>query len=614
MKKLIAGLICSFLFLGLPTQANNLELVPLGNGMELIIDPSADGVNKNVDGSGLWRVFDAQGRLGSARGIHNYGEAQAVSTIYVDEFYQADKNSWGYRPFNFCETFLEPHCSTEQRAIAGSDRPAKIRIQGIFGQDICTTEQDFYCIEEVTKVNDATGERTALVFNEPIGVDSQALPSQGIPRGVRGLLFSDPTNPSITYSVLGSAHGWWINGELSFNRYKLSITPTKVLTGNYVPASKPFLSRSVNSDFVSPTRYAQSHDECAWIQTGRCGMQAPFEEDSSFEVKLRLPKELGGWFIGRIHAPTLEELPTGSPRINRVKITGKSALVPSLFLFCDAECLIQRGYEPSRVGGYSTGESTGRFDFLMFSSRRENSIPDSQMATLRSTGYNSLWQVNLVNHQIDYGKCQEYKTAITGISGSDALFMQATPPERVGNQLEFRIASTHFDHKGKVDYGSYSAYVDAAFLGCQTGSTNIPTAATVSVIASETGEIVSTQTVGAVGKWLKLEATNITFSEKKIRLSVGGGVLGQVTGFKAAASKLTSSQRSQISKIARKLSRGSISCAGTYNQAKDRTVALARAKAVCSAAKSQNRNLKISSKVQQVGPQEAGKVVVNQVS
>jgi len=593
-----------------PALGSGTELIPLSNGLQVVVDPQADGEIRGV----RWDTLRAQlppGLKGSMRGIINTSEPQATSFIYVDQWDELYPGAFGYRPVNFCVDFTEAHCNAEARKKASTTEGASMRIGGVLGQDLCRSSQDFYCIESVIRRDPVTGVETELELLGTSGQDIQGVASEGIPTGVRGLLYRDPNNPSITYSVSGQAIVFWNLGELEFNRYKISITPTTVLTGNYAPEGKPYLAAPRNSSLLFPTRSGASHEGCAWITMGSCGMATPFPPASEFELTMRIPKELGGWLVGRVASPTLAALESVNSRSNRITVSAEPVKVPSLLVFCDEACFAQRGMPFNEYGGYSGGDSTGRFDFLSFGGTASKSIADQDMANLRSSGQTSLWSLSLRDSFLNYGKCTDFEDRIIGISGSDSMFMQSTPPEKIGAQLEFRIAGTHLDHRGEVEYGNYSAYVNSKFMGCVAGFNVAPSSAAISVIASDSGEVVSTQTVGVAGPWIKLEATNITFSEKQIRFSFAGKRLVELKGFSKTTKKLSSSHKKAIAKATKKLVRQSVSCTATYSADRDRSTALARAKAACSYLKSLKPRLKLSAKTFKTQGSTAGRVELN---
>jgi hypothetical protein len=95
------------------------------------------------------------------------------------------------------------------------------------------------------------------------------------------------------------------------------------------------------------------------------------------------------------------------------------------------------------------------------------------------------------------------------------------PPVYENGFLNYKVAGMHYNENGEIAKGTYDLVIRASILRCLYKIPNVPISATLTVLNSQSGETeYAVATVSQTGDWLKLRASNFTFSNKTLRLKV----------------------------------------------------------------------------------------------
>jgi hypothetical protein len=156
-----------------------------------------------------------------------------------------------------------------------------------------------------------------------------------------------------------------------------------------------------------------------------------------------------------------------------------------------------------------------------------------------------------------------------------------------------------------LSLGSYDLVMNSDTARCLYGFTNAPISATIQVVGTG-DQNVATTVVSEKDGWLKLAAYGFTFSEKEIKVTLGQPFQRTISKFAGTTKTLTSKQKSEIrSAVMNSKWNSKFTCTGNYLKTSFKTIALARAKAVCNYAKS------LDSKLIYVASAEQTKVKLN---
>jgi hypothetical protein len=319
---------------------------------------------------------------------------------------------------------------------------------------------------------------------------------------------------------------------------------------------------------------------------GRAGVQESFPAGISLSATIRAPKSLSGWVRMRAENVAVSYEPI-SNSTTRIQILGSPTVVPGLNIFSP---VITDPYgNPQRQVNFTPEQ-------LWASEKLRDAAQDRASGELRVFGFSTLespvasW----------YSQCKERTPGLVGYVASNAMFYAQGAPTFKDGFLSYSIAGMHYLSDGTVAKGNYELIIDKEFAKCVYGVQDLNPSATIQVINSEGIEEVAVATVTDQGDWLSLRASNFTFSEKEIRVSLQDkpqlfAVQKTLTAFGSTATTLTSQQKAQVkAAVEANPDAEKFICTGIRYFSQPTSVNIMvrkRAKAACDYAKQLNPNL-----------------------
>ncbi len=280
---------------------------------------------------------------------------------------------------------------------------------------------------------------------------------------------------------------------------------------------------------------------CAWVEIDKCGVATRFSDGTSAQLKIRIPKEIGGWFFGRLGNPELSIEPI-SKKLNRLTIKANPVEVPITTVkwpmfdpdfkkYTDnwkkehdpetAKWLIDMNQktDAARSGGGDWGtwypsSGIGRFKDY------EGLMGD------RSIGSKQIWSFSSLPDVVN-NPCFEDKTRVQGILTTNSMVYQPGLPAFSKGQLSYQVAGLHYNHDGSLFTGDYTLQMRADDARCLYGYSEAPIQTKVSVTDSGGTQKIATTSVSERGGWLTIRARNFTFSSPKIVVSIKQGKKGK---------------------------------------------------------------------------------------
>lgn len=282
--------------------------------------------------------------------------------------------------------------------------------------------------------------------------------------------------------------------------------------------------RSIPRRFVPKIKEGgDPYSECFEYQKNMCLVQHDFAESTWVQVKVRLPSELGGWFKGRLMDADIQ-VDSNQAGGNLITVTAAPTKVARVAHVADVSSLTTEErllYEEWFWGGGS-GSKAFAGPAAVTPSDRVFAFMDSARSLFedKARGVNSYWNFATVNAGAG-SQCLVDTSRVLGIVTTNAMGYQGTSPTFDGSSLNYRVVGPHFMPDGVTEVrGTYDLVVRSEVARCLYGFDSAPISATVS-IASSTGEAaIATTSVSESDGWLKLNARNFTFSEKKISVTV----------------------------------------------------------------------------------------------
>jgi hypothetical protein len=276
---------------------------------------------------------------------------------------------------------------------------------------------------------------------------------------------------------------------------------------------------------------------CAWVEIDKCGVATRFSDGTSAQLKIRIPKEIGGWFFGRLGSPELSINPI-SKKMNLLTVKANAVEVPITSVKWpmfdgDFQAYTERWKkehnpdttkqlldmfkktDDARLGGGDWGtwypaSGIGRFKDY------EGLMGD------RSIGSTQIWSFSSLPDVIG-NPCFADKTRVQGILTTNSMVYQPGLPTFTKGQLSYQVAGLHYNHDGRLFTGDYTLQMRADDARCLYGYTEAPIQTKVSVTDSGGTQKIATTSVSERGGWLTIRARNFTFSSPKIVISIKQG-------------------------------------------------------------------------------------------
>ncbi|MBP6043791.1 MAG: hypothetical protein KA500_04700 [Rhodoluna sp.] len=392
---------------------------------------------------------------------------------------------------------------------------------------MCETSSQSMCIENVNIYKDGLEPKEAKFVGELVGNSWEADPKYGLPASSPGLVFDVPSiaAPSGTTRYLVSATANldfnFKSGKFELFKFSVGVSPfsTAPLVGNADEFTEIPAGTALTGPVAKPGNYLEGEYTLSRrdlvTEEGTLLVYEDFDPETRVGLSLRMPSEAYGWFSGRVSDPNFTMLPI-SKTMNRLAIDAKvltvhrlSALVPKGTVTPSMKFLGLKNTANASGVGIETGSA---FDWI---SEVREFARDKDSATTTD------W--NLRSSPVA-GNCFPRNT-FSGLASSNAVAFSWDPPIYKGGYLDYKVAGMHFTENGEVAKGSYDLVIRASILRCLYKIPNVPISATLTVLDSKSGETeYAVATVSQTGDWLKLRATNFTFSNKTLRLKVSTSI------------------------------------------------------------------------------------------
>jgi hypothetical protein len=280
---------------------------------------------------------------------------------------------------------------------------------------------------------------------------------------------------------------------------------------------------------------------CAWVEVDKCGVSTRFTDGTSAQLKIRIPKEIGGWFFGRLGNPELLINPI-SKKMNLLTVKANAVEVPITTIkwpmfdpdfqkYTDdwkkehdpetTKWLIDmyQKMDASRTGGGDWGNWSPSIGISQFKSY-EGLMGD------RSLGSTQIWSFSSLPDVVS-NPCFADKTRVQGILTTNSMVYQPGLPSFSKGQLSYQVAGLHYNHDGNLFTGDYTLQMRADDARCLYGYSEAPIQTKVSVTDSGGTQKIATTSVSERGGWLTIRARNFTFSSPKIVVSITQGKKGK---------------------------------------------------------------------------------------
>ena len=410
----------------------------------------------------------------------------------------------------------------------------------------CATDTAYNCISSIVATGpDGVEHKAEYVEDFPgkteysfVGDDSVNLPSSGT-----NFIVSIPSLPHsqgdkylISSTLMGNKPG----NERVFkvHTFNNAIFAVKMIDGRYTTQS----SATKVSDYKEVGMTAgnglpmdlstNTLATCAQLTATRCAMPYPLPLDVNFEMTLRMKIPVTGWLHGRLGDATAS-ISQDASGIETIKIGGKPLTVPIVYkAFPKAELpkVITDFYanDPDfERKGYRFGTSTGEISTIKILDQYNTQEFPAALAWYQAISDKApyaatVWTFRSMQNGSLGNGCIKDNKGLNGLVSTNSNMYVSEPPEfnKEDQTLDYKVTSPHFLPDGSVFKGTYNLVIKSEFARCVYGFTKAPVAATVSILSANGTEQVATTVLSEKNGWIRLSASNFTFSAPTIKVKL----------------------------------------------------------------------------------------------
>ena len=410
----------------------------------------------------------------------------------------------------------------------------------------CTSESSANCVSDLIATGlDGIAHKAIFVEDFPgktkysfVGDPSADLPDSG-----SNFIVSIPDLPHSKgdkYLVAAqlTGHKQGANSRFELSSFRTGIYAVTIIDGRYkVPFSALDLSHFPNATIGNTAADNSGWDysdstlpKCAQMSETRCALAWPLPLNVNFEMTFRMKVEIQGWLHGRLAEANaaIKVLPNG---MSAITISGKPVVVPIVFKFFPRSAIPTVITDYYKKDGnqldfdYNYSNGAGQISTVrglsQFSSREfpeaiiwYQAMSDTAPYAATAWSFRSIQSGELGN------TCGTGDTKLKGLVSTNSNMYVSAPPtfNKADQSLDYKVTSPHFLPDGSVFKGNYNLVINSDFARCIYGFTQAPISATVAVLSADGSSQVATTVLTEKNGWLRLSASNFTFSAPTIRV------------------------------------------------------------------------------------------------
>ena len=387
----------------------------------------------------------------------------------------------------------------------------------------CKSANEQWCIENVSiRKKEEPITKSATLIRQ---VDSALVantPGDGLPGGssislwrAEGMKNSGGADTYAVYVVL-KATKFPGRGPV-FDEFTAMVLPYSDKTGYQY--ERPFSEEMTLPNGTIRIGTRGSAGECAWTETGRCGLMEDFPEGVRASLTLRVSNQLTGWLMGRMADPSIT-VETFDVEQNKIVIDAEPVKVPKFYALTERSKatpgMMQNMPRNSDFSGVTNSRANEQGAFITIENWKD-------VAKDTAAGLVSTWSATTIINGFG-SQCLADKTKLLGVVTTNAMVYEGTAPAFMDGTLNYKVGGMHLNPDGTVFQGSYDLVMRKATAQCLYGFTDAPITATVTVVDAGKEERIETSSLQELGtgadKWLKLSARGFTFSSPTLKIKL----------------------------------------------------------------------------------------------
>ena len=411
---------------------------------------------------------------------------------------------------------------------------------------VCKVATEQWCIESLSvRKKDEPVSKTATFIRQ---VNSQQVPNtpgDGLPGGssvslwrADGMKNSGGVETYGVYVVL-KATKFPGRGPI-FDEFTAMVLPYSDKSG--FQYESPFAEEMTLPNGTIRIGTRGSAGECAWTETGLCGLMEDFPEGVRASLTLRVSNQLTGWLMGRMADPTISVDPFDAEQ-NKITIDAEPVKVPKFYAVTDRSKatpeILQSLPRNSDFSGVTNSRANEMGAFATINDWKD-------IAKDTAAGVVSTWSATTIVNGFG-SQCLADKTKLLGVVTTNAMVYEGTAPRFENSTLNYQVGGMHHNPDGSVFQGSYDLVMRKGTAQCLYGFTDAPITATVTVVDAGKEQRIETSSLQESGtgteKWLKLSARGFTFSSPTLKIKLNQEKPGAPAATPAQSAPTTSSSQ-----------------------------------------------------------------------
>ena len=388
---------------------------------------------------------------------------------------------------------------------------------------VCKSAAEQWCIESVSiRKKDEPATKSAKFIRQVDSALVENTPGDGLPGGssislwqAEGMQNSGGVDTYAVYVVLKATK--FPGRGPTFDQFTAMVLPYSETRG--FKYERPFSEEMVlpNGSIRIGTR--GSAGECAWTETGLCGLMEDFPNGVRASLTLRVSNLLTGWLMGRMADPLINVEPFDAEQ-NKISIDAEPVKVPKFYAVTDrskaSAAILESLPRNSDFSGVTNNLANESGAFRTIENWKD-------VAKDTAAGLVSTWSATTIRSGFG-SQCLADTTKLLGVVTTNAMVYEGTAPRFERETLNYQVGGMHFNPDGSVFEGTYDLVMRKGTAQCLYGFTDAPITATVTVVEAGKEQRIETSSLQELGsgteKWLKLSARGFTFSSPTLKIKL----------------------------------------------------------------------------------------------
>jgi len=388
---------------------------------------------------------------------------------------------------------------------------------------VCKSAAEQWCIESVSiRKKDEPATKSAKFIRQVDSALVENAPGDGLPGGssislwqAEGMQNSGGVDTYAVYVVLKATK--FPGRGPTFDQFTAMVLPYSETRG--FKYERPFSEEMVlpNGSIRIGTR--GSAGECAWTETGLCGLMEDFPNGVRASLTLRVSNLLTGWLMGRMADPLINVEPFDAEQ-NKISIDAEPVKVPKFYAVTDRSkasvAILESLPRNSDFSGVTNNLANESGAFRTIENWKD-------VAKDTAAGLVSTWSATTIRSGFG-SQCLADTTKLLGVVTTNAMVYEGTAPRFERETLNYQVGGMHFNPDGSVFEGTYDLVMRKGTAQCLYGFNDAPITATVTVVEAGKEQRIETSSLQELGsgteKWLKLSARGFTFSSPTLKIKL----------------------------------------------------------------------------------------------